>query len=182
MPTSKGLTGGISCTDAYAAVIQNAEVEPYDWSNEVRGGLDSWHTLGYILVQDFDYKCFGTMTRSISRTLECSYNDFCISQLANGLSNHGDADKYQQRSANWRNLYNANQTSYVLSKPSVSTGFTGFFQPKYLNGTWGFQDPLKCSNIDHNTADVCSLQRNGSETFESVSGSTATLFLTIRPA
>lgn len=92
---------GIDWTTGYAAVVKDAEVEPYDWSNEGRGGLDSWKSLGYIPVQDFDYKGFGTMTRSISRTLEYSYNDFCISQIAAGLGNQGDAEKYQKSSEYW---------------------------------------------------------------------------------
>ncbi|KKY18341.1 putative glycoside hydrolase family 92 protein [Phaeomoniella chlamydospora] len=159
----KNLTGGINYTDAYAAVLKDAEAEPYDWSNEGRGGLDSWHELNFIPVQDFDYKGFGTMTRSISRTLEYSYDDYCVSELA---QKYGKADvaKYQARSGNWKNLFNADQTSYLYN--GTYTGFTGFFQPKFLNKTWGYQDPLECSNID-NTGSVCSLQNTGAETFES---------------
>jgi putative alpha-1,2-mannosidase len=52
----KNLTDGIDWTIGYAAVVKDAEVEPFDWSNEGRGGLDSWKSLGYIPVQDFDYK------------------------------------------------------------------------------------------------------------------------------
>lgn len=106
----------------------------------------------------------GTMTRSISRTLEYSYNDFCISRIAAGLGDHTGAEKYQHRSRNWLNLYRSDQTSFVNGS---DTGFTGFFQPKFLNETWGFQDPLHCSNIDSDPTSVCSLQNNGSETFES---------------
>jgi putative alpha-1,2-mannosidase len=36
-----------------------------------------------------------------------------------------------------------------------------------LNRTWGYQDPLKCSQIDDNPNSVCSLQNSGAETFES---------------
>lgn len=104
------------------------------------------------------------MTRSISRTLEYSYNDFCISQIAAGLGHQGDVEKYQASSGNWLNLFRSDQTSYIND---TNTGFTGFFQPKYLNQTWGFQDPLKCSNIDTNPDSVCSLQNNAAETFES---------------
>lgn len=140
----KGLTDGIDWDTAYSAVVQDAEVEPYDWSNEGRGGLDSWKLLGYIPVQDFDYVGFGTQTRSVSRTLEYSYNDFCISELASGLgARDTDVQKYLGRSANWENLYKSDKTSFINGSNS---GFTGFFQPKYLNGTWGFQDPLECSN------------------------------------
>lgn len=135
-----------------------------DWCCEGRGGLDSWHSLGYIPVQDFDYKGFGTMTRSISRSLEYSYNDFCIAQLAKGMGNQGDAEKYLGRSENWQNLFRPDQTSLING---TSTGFVGFFQPKYLNQSWGFQDPLYCSNIDSNPNSVCSLQNTAGETFES---------------
>ncbi|RDW77967.1 putative alpha-1,2-mannosidase family protein [Coleophoma crateriformis] len=161
----KGLTDGIDWTTAYAAVVQDAEVEPYDWANEGRGGLDSWKRLGYIPVQDFDYKGFGTMTRSISRTLEYSYNDFVIAAMANGLGGlNTDVQKYLGRSANWQNLFKSDQTSFFNG---ADTGYVGFFQPKYLNETWGFQDPLKCSNVDTNPNSVCSLQNTGAETFES---------------
>ncbi|KAM7214616.1 glycoside hydrolase [Rhypophila decipiens] len=161
----KGLRGGINWQDGYAAMVKDAEVEPFDWCCEGRGGLDSWKSLGYIPVQDFDYKGFGTMTRSISRTLEYSYNDFCIAQLSPSLSStpEPDKEKYILSSTNWMNLYNANQPSAWWN--NTPTGFTGFFQPKYLNKTWGYQNPLNCSNQDSFTS--CSLQNTGQETFES---------------
>lgn len=161
----KGISDGIDWKLGYEAVVNDAENEPYDWSNEGRGGLDSWKSLGYIPVQDFDYKGFGTMTRSISRTLEYSYNDFVIAQIAAGLGESNDAEKYTGRSENWENLFKQNQTSFFAN--GTNTGFQGFFQPKYLNQSWGFQDPLKCSNIDSNPNSVCSLQNTGAETFES---------------
>ncbi|KAK0744825.1 glycosyl hydrolase family 92-domain-containing protein [Apiosordaria backusii] len=159
----KGIKDGIDWEDGYAAVVKDAEVEPYDWCCEGRGGLDSWKTLGYVPVEDFDYKGFGTMTRSISRTLEYAYNDFCISQIAHGLGHTADRDKYLESSNNWKNLFRPDQTSCRWN--GTNTGFTGFFQPRYLNRTWGCQNPLNCSNLDNYSA--CSLQTTGSETFES---------------
>lgn len=161
---TKGIQGGIDWDDAYAAVLKDAEVEPYDWSNEGRGGLDSWKALGYIPVQDFDYKGFGTMTRSVSRTLEYSYNDYCIAQMARGgLGSSADEEKYLDRSGNWQNLYKADEQSLWWN--GTDTGFTGFFQPRNLNGTWYYQNPLNCSNPDQSS--VCSLQNTAGETFES---------------
>ncbi|KAL1849140.1 hypothetical protein VTK73DRAFT_9940 [Phialemonium thermophilum] len=159
----KGLKDGIDWDTGYQAVVKDAEVEPFDWSNEGRGGLDSWKTLGYIPVQDFDYKGFGTMTRSISRTLEYSYNDFCIAQMAARMGKTADADKYQRSSGHWANLYKADQPSQFWN--GTDTGFVGFFQPRFLNKTWGYQNPLNCSNLDN--YGVCSLQNTGPETFES---------------
>ncbi|KAH8684821.1 glycosyl hydrolase family 92-domain-containing protein [Tricladium varicosporioides] len=162
----KGIKDGINWDDGYDAVVKDAEVEPYFWSVEGRGGLDSWKNLGYIPVEDFDYKGTGTMTRSVSRTLEYSYNDFVITQIAKGLGGReGDIEKYTKRSTNWQNLYKSDQNGGSL--PGASQ-FIGFLQPKYLNKTFGFQDPLACSNNDpHPGAIACSLQRTAGETFES---------------
>ncbi|KAI0380536.1 glycoside hydrolase family 92 protein [Hypomontagnella monticulosa] len=160
----KGITDGIDWDVGYEAVVKDAEVEPFDWSSNGRGGLDSWKALGYIPVQDFDYKGFGTMTRSVSRTLEYSYNDFTIAQMAQLMNKDADTEKYLQSSDNWKNLYKSDQISKFAS--GADTGFTGFFQPKFLNETWDYQDPLWCSNID-NAGTVCSLQNTAHETFES---------------
>lgn len=159
----KGIADGIDWDKGYEAVVKDAEVEPYDWSNEGRGGLDSWKALGYIPVQDFDYKGFGTMTRSVSRTLEYSYNDFCISQMAERLGHTADAEQYAASSGNWQNLYKTDQPSAFWN--GTDTGFVGFFEPRFLNKTWAYQNPLNCSNLDNFS--VCSLQNTGRETFES---------------
>ena len=107
------------------------------------------------------------MTRSVSRTLEYAYNDFCIAQIADAMNRTTDEDKYIESSENWQNLYKPDQTSFWWN--GTDTGFVGFFQPRYFNKTWGYQDPLKCSRPDlissNNT--ICSLQNTGPETFES---------------
>ncbi|KAL8303058.1 hypothetical protein RB600_006783 [Gaeumannomyces tritici] len=107
----KGIADGVDWNKGYEAVVKDAEVEPFDWSVNGRGGLDSWKALGYIPVQDFDYKGFGTMTRTVSRTLEYSYNYFCISQMAGKLGKQADREKYTASSGNWANLFKADQAS-----------------------------------------------------------------------
>ncbi|KJZ70608.1 hypothetical protein HIM_09996 [Hirsutella minnesotensis 3608] len=100
---------------------------------------------------------FGTDSRSISRTLEYSYNDYCLATMAAGLEQPaGTQSKYMERSMDWRNLWKEDQTSLVRGKD------TGFLQPRYTNGTWGYQDPIACSAL----ASFCSLTTNPSETFE----------------
>ncbi|KAJ5568752.1 Alpha-1-2-mannosidase [Penicillium hetheringtonii] len=159
----KGLDDEVDWQAGYAAVKKDAEEEPFDWSSEGRGGLKSWKEINYIPVEDFDYEGFGTMTRSISRTLEYSYNDYAIAQMARAMNKTSDAERYEKRSLAWRNLFKKDQTSFING---TDTGFKGFFQPRYYNGTWGHQDPLTCSNID-NSGSICSLQNTAGETFES---------------
>lgn len=50
----KNLTG-IDYNAAYSAIVNDAENEPLDWSNEGRGGLMSWKSLNYIPYLDYDY-------------------------------------------------------------------------------------------------------------------------------
>ncbi|KAF2635849.1 alpha-1,2-mannosidase family protein-like protein [Massarina eburnea CBS 473.64] len=154
----KNLTG-IDWDLAYEAIVNDAENEPLEWSIEGRGGLASWKRLNYIPYLDFDPNGFGTNSRSISRTLEYAYNDFNLATLAKGLGKD-TYTKYLARATNWQNIFKYDQASSING---VDTGFKGFFQPKYLNGTWGYQDPIACSPL----ADFCSLTSNPSETFES---------------
>lgn len=154
----KNLTG-VDWNLAWEAMVNDAENEPLQWNYQGRGGLMSWKSLNYIPYLDFDYLGFGTNSRSISRTLEYAYNDYCIGTFgrANGKSNY---TTYLARASNWKNLFKADQNSTING---TDTGFTGFFQPRNLNGTWAYQNPIACSPI----ADFCSLTSNPSETFES---------------
>jgi putative alpha-1,2-mannosidase len=131
--------------------------------------LTSWKTLGYIPTDDFDPYGVGPLTRSISRTVEYAYNDFCIAEMAQGLGHFGDAEKYLTRSDNWKNMYKSDQISFVSNttehpNSTVDSGFVGFLQPRYLNGTFGYQDPSLCSPLYNFTS--CYLDPAGHETYE----------------
>ncbi|KAK5954381.1 hypothetical protein OHC33_004103 [Knufia fluminis] len=161
---AKNLTADIDWAAALTAVIKDAEIEPLDWSNEGRGGLQSWHNLGYIPIEDYDYLGFGVIAHSVSRTLEYAYNDYNVGMLGKslGLQNY---TTYLSRSANWQNLYLPTQNSSLnVSGTIEDTSFTGFFQPRYSNGTFAFQDPVQCAGI---LGQWCSLTSNPSDTFES---------------
>ncbi|CAN9087652.1 unnamed protein product [Alternaria alternata] len=157
----KNITAGIDWVLAYEAVVKDAEVEPPNWDVEGRGGLVSWKELGYIPTQNLDVEGVGTETRSISRTVEYAYNDFVIALLARELGNTADYQKYLGRSGNWHNMFKADQRSIING---TDTGFEGFLQPRYLNGTWGSQDPIFCSPLLNFTG--CYLNPRGGETYE----------------
>jgi predicted alpha-1,2-mannosidase len=156
----KGLNRGINWTDGYLAVVTDAEVEPGRWDLAGRGGLASWKDKGYIPIDDHDSLGFGPHTRSVSRTVEYAYNDFCVAQMAATLNNT-DYEKYMNRSSNWKNLLRHDQTSMING---VDTGFQGVLQPKYYNASWAYQDPLLCSPLLE--PDACYLTMNGHETYE----------------
>ncbi|PSN75350.1 hypothetical protein BS50DRAFT_481148 [Corynespora cassiicola Philippines] len=157
----KNITEGIDWTLAYEALLSDAEIEPANWDVEGRGGLESWKALGYIPTENLDLLGVGTETRSISRTVEYAYDDFVIALLAKELGHLDDYNKYLSRSGNWKNMFKADQTSIING---TDTGFVGFLQPRYLNGTWGYQDPIFCSPLLDFTG--CYLNPGGRETYE----------------
>jgi putative alpha-1,2-mannosidase len=138
------------------------------WTVEGRGGLHSWKTLGYIPTDDFDPYGVGIYTRSISRTIEYSYNDFCIAEMARAMNKTADAEKYLQRSGNWKNMFDAASRSRLRLPDKggelTDSGFQGFLQPRYLNGTFGYQDPAICTDLYNFTS--CYLNPDGHETYE----------------
>ncbi|KAI2770598.1 CAZyme family GH92 [Penicillium roqueforti] len=152
---------GIDWDTAYEAVVKDAEVEPQNWDVEGRGGLRSWKNLGYIPFDDYDPDGEGTHTRSISRTVEYAYNDFCIAEMAQGMGHQSDYEKYTKRSGNWVHMFKPDQKSSIKG---VDTNFTGFLQPRYTNGTWRYQDPILCSPLLDFTG--CYLNPDGHETYE----------------
>lgn len=132
----KQLKDGIDWDAGYEAVRKDATEEPFDWLSQGRGGLASWNKLHYIPMEDFDPVGFSPMTRTITRTVEYAYNDFAVAQMARGMNKTGDAERFERSAGNWKNLFRYDQKSFING---TDTGFVGFFQPRYLNGTWGYQ-------------------------------------------
>lgn len=135
-------------------------MQPLDWTTQGRGGLQSWKTLGYIPTDDYDPWGGALRTRSISRTVEYAYNDFCLSLLSSlSPTPQETASLYLSRSKNWQNLFLPTQTS-----PTILSNYTGFLQPRFANGSFDFQDPALCSPLLNFTD--CSLNAEGHETYE----------------
>lgn len=144
----KNLTNEIDWNLAYQAVVKDAEVEPLDWTSVGRGNVEGWKKYGYVATDDFELSTGkGPMTRSVSRTVEYAYNDFAIALMAKGLGKTADEEKYIGRSRNWRNLYNPHQADRYTEKGglTIESPFTGFLQPRSVNGTFKYQNPRLCS-------------------------------------
>ena len=67
------------------------------------------------MVHDFEKR------QAVALTLEHSYDDWCLAQLAKALGKNDDYEYFMQRSKNYRNVFN----------PA-----TGFMAPKMANGQW----------------------------------------------
>jgi predicted alpha-1,2-mannosidase len=113
-------------------------IEGVDWSNayEVmkydadfqRLGLQDQNRPADTLMAS--YKKQGWIPAGIisnSMSLEYSYNDFCISEVAQGLGKKADYCKYYERSKKWESLWN---------DQLESRGYKGFICPRKADGTW----------------------------------------------
>lgn len=75
-----------------------------------------------------------------SKSLEFSYNDFCVSQVARGLGKTAKADMYLNRSMQWERTFNAEHTidgykGFIGGLNSDNTWFAGSF---YEGGNWDY--------------------------------------------
>ncbi|KAI2781880.1 glycoside hydrolase family 92 protein [Daldinia loculata] len=131
----KGVRGAINWDDAFSAMVTDAETVPPNNNDprdktastkEGRGALPDWIDRGYITTK---YK------RSVSRAIEYAGNDFGLYQVAKGLGKDEEAQKYLNRSRNWRNQWNPDLEAL---------GFKGFLGPIDEDGNFKDQDPLSC--------------------------------------
>ena len=81
--------------------------------------------------------------------------------MAQRLGHTTDYEKYMERATYWKNVYNPSQTSSINGD---NPGFVGFVQPRYMNKTWAYQDPIRCSPLKD--FDSCYLNSGGGETYE----------------
>lgn len=136
----KGLRGFINWKDGYAAMVKDAEVTPANdnpdpmapgsSTKEGRGALPDWLEHGFITTE---------FARSASQAVEYAYNDFSLYQVAKGFRNEEDANKYLNRSRQWRNHWNPEQEAIGFNGFIVPRNLTNFLPTDSLadNGYWG---------------------------------------------
>ena len=113
----KGLEG-IDYELALEAMINDAETVPADDEAEGRGGLLEYNRLGFIP--------WG-IDRAGNRTVEYAMCDYAIYTVAKGLGYDEIAEKYLERSSNWKNLWRDD---------TECDGVRGFIMPRSANGEW----------------------------------------------
>ncbi len=82
------------------------------------GGIEDYISLGYIPE---DLPKSGFHNNGAAQTIEHSFNDWSLSQLAKKLNKTEDAKLFESRSHHWKNLFDSS---------------IGFARPKNRNGTW----------------------------------------------
>ena len=111
------VTGNLTGAEANKALddaVQTARTKYYD-------GLEYYIKMGYV-PEDKN-------SSSVSKTLEYSYDDWAIAQMAKKLNRNDIYKEFIKRSESWKNVFD----------PS-----TGFTRPKMSDGRWGTDfDPLK---------------------------------------
>lgn len=98
---------GIDVHEAYEAVKNSSLI------NHLNSPFDVW--------EKYHYMPENLQSQSVSLTLEMSYDDWCVAQLAKHLGKTDDYNRFIARSAYYKNLYDAS---------------TGFFRAKDDKGNW----------------------------------------------
>ena len=98
---------GIDKNKAYEAVLNSSII------SHPNSSFDVWEKYGYIPEN--------IQTQSVSITLEQSFDDWCVAQLAKKMGKLDDYQRFIKRSEFYRNLFNP---------------VTKFFQPKDDKGYW----------------------------------------------
>ncbi|MBC7939013.1 MAG: glycoside hydrolase family 92 protein, partial [Chitinophagaceae bacterium] len=112
---------GIDWPAAYGVMKHNAE-------RRRLGPL--WDEPGNTSQAPVPYRAQGWIpagTMSTSMSLEYSYNDFAVAQVAAALGHTDDARRYSERSRQWTQLWNPD---------SQHDGFKGFIMSKQADGQW----------------------------------------------
>lgn len=84
-----------------------------DTAMQNRSGLKTYQELGYVASRPGE--------QATSRTLEYSFDDWCIARMAETLGHKDDAKLFYRRAANYRNLFDTT---------------TMFFRGRKANGSW----------------------------------------------
>ena len=122
----KGVTN-FDINTAYEGIINSSKNEG-PLTSVGRKGAKEYNTLGYI---PYDV----SINESVARTLEYSYNDYCIWKLAEKLKKpESEANLFKKRSYNYKNVFDSN-TNFMRGK-SLKGEFESPFRPDKWGGVF----------------------------------------------
>ncbi len=118
----KGILDESEMTEFLEAMLKSATQESSD-ERLGRLGMGDFNSYGYLPSDKYH--------ESVNQTLDYTYSDFCISQVAKLLNEGELADKYSNSAKNYRNLFDA-ETGLMRPKDSV-----GNFKKDFDSISWG---------------------------------------------
>ncbi len=104
---------GFDREEAFEAIQQNAACRSDSPERYGRLGLADYERLGFVPAEAAPY--------SVSRTLDFAYSDWCVARAAEALGRESAAERFYQRSQNYRQLWDPQ---------------TRFMRPKSRDGDW----------------------------------------------
>ena len=105
---------GFSGVDWRRAYVQVKDTLTCPHSDRLKENWDVLDRYGY-------YPCDVLAGEGVSRTLECSYDDWCAMKMAERLGTPEDVAFFARRAGNWRNVFDSK---------------TGFMRGRLANGLW----------------------------------------------
>ena len=146
----KGI-GGFDSERAYEAVKDSLTVMHVKACDGTWGLLkedwDLWDRYGYYPFDKLTGEYHGLKVRgeSVSRALECAYDDACAAKFAAALGKADDAAFFAKRARNWRNVFDAS-VGFARGKDS-SGRWREPFDPKACGaGPWADNDFTEGNN------------------------------------
>ncbi|NWJ50193.1 MAG: glycoside hydrolase family 92 protein [Bacteroidetes bacterium] len=127
----KGIRG-YDINTLYEALVKNSK-NAGPLSSVGRLGVDYYNKLGYV---PYDVK----VNENVARTLEYSYDDYCLAKLAKALNRpQSEVDTFSKRALNYRNVFDK-QTNFMRGK-----NLDGTFQSPFVPEKWGDAFTEGCS-------------------------------------
>ncbi len=123
---------GIDWEDAYKIMKQHADNDRICYLGSSKLFSNEYSQQGWVSQN---------WSNASSATLEFTYNDFCIAEVAKGLGKKVDENKYLKRSNNWKNLWDTamfdkNYRGFIGIKDSLGKFID--FDPSHVFGSWKF--------------------------------------------
>ena len=133
----KGIRG-FDIEEAYEGMKKNALPggmmghAGYEHNSAKGGGIEEYIDLGYVPYPLAKTRYGGHMDGG-GQTLEYSYQDWCLAQLAKSLGKEKDYSDFMKRSNNWKNLYDQ-ETGWIRPKDREGIWRTPFDAYEYRSG------------------------------------------------
>ncbi|MEG1573912.1 MAG: GH92 family glycosyl hydrolase [Bacteroidales bacterium] len=112
--------------DAYLKGIGDFDINKALDACVTTANIDNYRGIG--LYKKYGYIPYNIEKESLSKTIEYSYDDWCITEMAKKMLKYDTADVFLRRSYNYRNLYNP-ETGFLQPRDDKGR-FISNFNPK----------------------------------------------------